>query len=218
MPLNQAPTTLLSINACNDTAETGVTDRTLGNTDNYGDQLKGLYYDLTNSEAAAASQTSVGTLYAGRYRRVQVDSGATAGNVKTGTIGLMPSLAAMIADGDSLGKPTPNVVTSYDQSLGNSVGGMRPVVFLNAITPGNYGYIQELGIATVLGKSGLTATPTVGDVIVSTTSGLVDDPTQSGSPTYALLKTVVGVAIDTPVSNGKFRVLLSQAAFPVLQD
>lgn len=217
MPLNQAPTTLLAINACNDTAETGVTDRTLGNTDQYGDQLKGLYYDLTNSEAAAASQTSVGTLYAGRYRRVQVDSGATAANVKTGTIGLMPSLAAMIADGDSAGKPTPNVVTSFDQAIDSNTT-VRPVVFLNAITPGNYGYIQELGIATVLGKTGLTATPTVGDVIVSTTSGLVDDPTQSGNPTYALLKTVVGVAIDTPVSNGKFRVLLSQAAFPVLQD
>jgi hypothetical protein len=219
MPQVQAPTTLLAVNACNDTTFSGVADRTLGNADLYGDQLSGLYFDMTNGDAALVSDTAIGTLYEGRYRRVQVDSGATASNVKTGTIGLMSSLAAVIADGDATGKPTVNIVTSYDQAIGNSAGGVRPVVFLNQITPGNFGYIQELGTATVLGKTGLTAAaPAVGDVIVSATSGLVDDPTQSGSPTYATLKTVVGVAIDLPKSNGLFRVLLSQAGFPVVQE
>jgi hypothetical protein len=218
MPLNQAPTTLLAINGCNDTSETGVTDRTLGNADQYGDQLKGLYYDLTNSEAASASQTSVGTLYAGRYRRVQVDSGATASNVKTGTIGLMPSLAAVIADGDSTGKPTANIVTSFDQAIDSSTT-VRPVVFLNAITPGNFGYVQELGLATVLGKSTLTnATPKGGDLVISATGGVVDDPTQTTQPTYAQIQQIVGTAVDLPVAGGKFRVLLSNSNFQVLQD
>jgi hypothetical protein len=52
-----------------------------------------------------------------------------------------------------------NMVTSYDQAIG--VAGLRPVVFLNSITPGNYCFVQELGVATVLGKTGLTATPAI---------------------------------------------------------
>ena len=215
MPLNQAPTTLLAINGCNDTSESGVTDRTLGNMENYGDQLKGLYYDLTNGEAALASQTSVGTLYAGRYRRVQVDSGATAANVKTGTIGLMASLAAVIADGDSSGKPTVNIVTSYDQSIGSANGvGVRPVVFLNPITPGNFGYVQELGIASVLGGATLQkAAPAVGDWIDMATAGVVNDLTAQ-----AVATTTVGRAIDLPKALGTFRVLLSNLNFTVQQE
>lgn len=206
MPLNQAPTTLLAINACNDTSETGVTDRTLLTTENYGDQLRGLYYDLTTSEALAASYTTNGTLYSGRYRRVQVDSGATAANVKTGTIGLMASAAAQKIDG--AGVPSMNVVTSYDQTIG---GAVHMVVFLNAITPGNFGYVQELGVATVLGTAALQkATPAIGDLINVTTSGLVDDPT---TQTVGVL--AIGKAIDIPFSGGLFKVLLD---LPVVQD
>jgi hypothetical protein len=218
MPLLQSPTTWFAVNSCNDTSPSGVTDQVTGQPIYIGDLNRGVYFDLTNEEAAALSDTvsPLVKLYAGRYRRVQVDSGATAANVKTGTIGLMPSLAAMSQDVAPVGVPTENVVTSYDQPIGNTAGGVRPVVFLNAITPGNFGFVQELGIATVLGKSGLTAAaPAVGDVIVSTTSGLVDDPTQSGSPTYATLKTVLGQAVDLPVSNGLFRVALN---LPTFQD
>ena len=209
MPLMQSPYGPFALNACNDTSNSGAIDTVTGQPV-YGitDWTTGQYFDLTNIEAVGVSDTLIGTLYEGRYRRVQVDSGATAANVKTGTIGLMSSLAAVIQDGDPSGKPTVNIVTSYDQSIGGAV--VRPVVFLNPITPGNFGFIQELGMATVLGKSGLTAAaPAVGDVIITTTSGLVDDPTQSGSITYAILKTLLGPAIDLPKSAGLFRILLS---------
>ncbi len=216
MPFQPILPTWLALNGANDTSPSYFTDLRTGQTIYAGGLNLGDYFDVTNCEAAQLSQTSVGVLYSGRYRRVQVDSGATAANVKTGTIGLMPSLAAIIVDGDPAGKPTGNIVTSYDQPIGNTAGGIRMVVFLNSITPGNYGFVQELGIATVLGKSSLTAaSPAIGDVIVATTSGLVDDPTQSGSPTYATLKTVLGDAIDLPVNGGKFRVLLN---LPVVQD
>ncbi len=216
MPFQPILPTWLALNGANDTSPSYFTDLRTGQAIYAGGLNLGDYFDVTNGEAAQLSQTSVGLLYSGRYRRVQVDSGATAGNVKTGTIGLLPSLAAIIADGDPAGKPTGNIVTSYDQPIGNTAGGIRMVVFLNSITPGNYGFVQELGIATVLGKSSLTAaSPAIGDVIVATTSGLVDDPTQSGSPTYATLKTVLGDAIDLPVNGGKFRVLLN---LPVVQD
>ena len=213
MPQIQAVTTYLALNACNDTSPSGVTDRTTGQTIYLPDLDLGVYFDVTNREALLNQYATNGNLYAGRYRRVLVDSGATAANVKTGTIGLMPSLAAIQVDGGGVSLPTENIVTSYDQALGT---GLRPVVFLNAITPGNYGFVQELGIATVLGKASLTATATIGDVIIFGASGLVDDPTQSTSLTYALWKQILGQAIDLPKANGLFRVQLQN--WPVVQE
>lgn len=212
MPFNPTLPTWLAINASNDTSATGMTDLRTGQPYQGGALVLGDYFDLTNREALQASYLTNGTLYCGRYRRVQVDSGATAANVKVGTIGAMPSPAAMQID---LGGKLPvsmNVVTSYDQALN---GAIRPVVFLNTVTPGNFCFVQELGLATVLGKNGLTATPTIGDLIISGTSGLVDDPTQSTALTYALEKQIIGTAVDLPVSNGLFRILLS---LPVVQD
>ena len=212
MPLQQILPTWLAINAANDTSASGFTDLRTLQPVNAGGLNLGDYFDLTNAEAKLYSYPTNGTLFSGRYRRVQVDSGATAANVKTGTIGLMASPAAIQVD---LGGKLPismNVVTSYDQGLS---AGLRPVVFLNTVTPGNFCFVQELGIATVLGKNPLTATPAIGDMILSGTSGLVDDPTQSGNPTYALAKTIIGIAVDLPVSNGLFRILLE---LPVLQD
>lgn|SRR5208337_2809312 len=211
MPLLQSLTTWFALNSSNDTVASGVSDIITGQQVPIPDLDIGVYFDLTTAEAASLSNTATGTLLSGRYRRVKVDSGATAGNVKTGTIGLMPSLAVV-------GNTTPeaNVVTSYDQSLG-SAALVRPVVFLNSITPGNYGFVQELGIATVLGKTGLTnATPKVGDVVITTTLGLVDDPTQTTQPTYAQIGAILGVAVDLPKSAGLFRMLLD--GVPTLQD
>lgn len=213
MPLQQILPTWLAINACNDTAASGQTDLRTGQAVNAGGLNLGDYFDLTNKEALQASYSTNGTLFSGRYRRVQVDSGATAANVKTGTIGLMASPAAIQID---LGGKLPlsmNVVTSYDQGDGSAI---HPVVFLNTVTPGNFCFVQELGVATVLGKTSLTAaTPAINDLIVSATSGLVDDPTQSTTLTYALEKLILGSAIDLPVSTGLFRILLN---LPTVQD
>ena len=66
---------------------------------------------------------------------------------------------------------TPNLVTSSDQANAQ-FGGLPPrgVVFLNSITPGNFGFIQEFGVATVL-TSGAVAPPTAMNPIAAT--GLV---------------------------------------------
>ena len=209
MPLQPILPTWLALNGCNDTSASGQGDRRTGQPVNAGGLNQGDYFDLTNKEALQLSNTATGTLYNGRYRRVQVDSGATAANVKTGTIGLMPSLAVVGTNILGTKNPPMNIVTSYDQAIGNTVGGVRQVVFLNSITPGNYGFVQELGTASVLGRTTLTAAaPAIGDVIISIATGVVDDPTQSGSPTYALSKAIVGEAIDLPVNNALFRFLL----------
>jgi len=103
---------------------------------------------------------------------------------------------------------SPNIVTDYSTA---AAVGLRPVVFLNAVTPGNYGFIQELGMATVLGKaSTFTGVAAVGAAIGGN-GGLAD--VQSGTP--ALTTATVGTAIDLPVISTLFRIFMTT---PVLQD
>lgn len=196
MPYNPIVPTWLALNAANDTSPTGQTDTRTGLPLQGGNLVLGDYFDLTNDEAGQLSYKTNGTLYAGRYRRIQVDSGATAANVKTGTIGLM--IAGR--------QPAINIVTSYDKGI----PGAHPVVFLNAITPGNYGFIEELGIGSVLCGATLTKTgPATGDLLNSTTGGVVDDPT---SQTF--IPTSIGIALSPPSPN---TLCLVQLTLPTLQ-
>lgn len=180
MPLQQILPTWLALNAANDTSPTYIQDLRTGVPIYAGGLNLGDYFELTEAEANGLSQTSVGTLHAGRYRRVLVDSGATASNVKTGTIGLMG--AGM--------QPQLNRVTSYDKGI----VGAHPCVFLNAITPGNYGYVQELGIASILCGATITkTTPATGDLVNSTTLGVLDDPTSQAD-----IPASIGIALSPP--------------------
>jgi len=205
MPFQPIVPTWLALNAADDTSPSYFTDLRTGQPVLAGGLNLGDYFDLTNAEALQLSYTTNGTLYSGRYRRVKVDSGATAANVKTGTIGLLASIAATGL------VPSMNVVTSYDQAQGGA-DSLRPVVFLNSITPGNYGFVQELGVATVLYKSSLTGTATIGGVINSVATGVVDAPASA----TAIVRTSVGLAIDLPIAGAKKRILLQYV--PVVQD
>jgi hypothetical protein len=188
MPQQQILPTFLAINASNDTSASSMTDLRTGQPYNAGGLNLGDWFNLTEAEANALSYLTNGTLHAGRYRRVQVDSGATASNVKTGTIGLM--VAGL--------QPNLNVVTSYDKGI----VGAHPVIFLNAITPGNYGFVQEDGILTVLcGATLQKTTPNTGDLIESTTLGVADDKT-----TQTVNAATIGVALDPPNPATKIRV------------
>lgn len=190
MPFQPIVPTWLALNGCNDTSPTGFTDVRTGATVYGGGLNLGDFFDLTEQEANTLSNTSTGILHAGRYRRVQVDSGATASNVKTGTIGYM------VAGG----QPQLNLVTSYDKGI----VGAHSVVFLNAITPGNYGFVQELGVATCLCGSSITkAGPNTGDICNATTNGVVDDPTSQN-----VIGATLGIFLDPPNPSTLCRVLL----------
>jgi len=211
MPFQPIVPTWLALNAADDTSPSYFTDLRTGQPVLAGGLNLGDYFDLTNDEANQLSYSNNGVLYAGRYRRIKVDSGATAANVKTGTIGLMDSIATSPLNIYGTRNPHANVVTSYDKGQGSATT-LRPVIFLNAITPGNYGFIQELGFATVLGKAtSFTGSAAIGAVIGSTTSGLADVPTS----TTAVTSTSIGLAIDLPIAGQKFRVLLQY--LPVVQ-
>ncbi len=196
MPQTQTLATWKAINAANDTSPTGMTDPRTGNP-YYGGALNlGDYFDMTEQEAQNASYLTNGTLHAGRYRRVQVDSGATAARIETGTIGLMTA-------GD---QPELNIVTSYDKGI----VGAHVVIFLNEVTPGNYTFVQELGIASILCGSTLQkAAPATGDVLVSTTLGVAQDLTAQ-----TIDKENLGIALSPPSPN---TLCLTQLNLPVLQ-
>jgi hypothetical protein len=276
MPFVNALPTWLALNNANFTSPTGMTDAATGQPEYGGGLNVGDYSDYTSDQAMTASYTTNGILYSGRYRFVQVDSGATAANVKVGTVGYMragstvktvvvltqgsgqtpgtyligstggggtgavvqvvvssaTAITATVVSGGygytSLptftlatgGTPgtvaaqldsTPNVVTSFDVGVtANAV--VRPVVFLNSITPGNYGFIQENGIATVLANAALTSA-TAGAWVNAKTSGAgtVDTTAASGSP----IGSTIGQAIDMPYVSVLFKCLLDN---PIVQD
>jgi hypothetical protein len=274
------------LNNANSASATGLLDSVTGQQYNTGGLDRGDYFDLTEQQANSLSVTTTGLCHAGRYRYVQVDSGANTANVKTGTVGYLRSgtfvqavqtitvgsgqtagtytINATVGSGGGAGasiqvvvgsagtitgnpavlnggsgyvsaptfsltalggsagtlsvqlNTTPNTVTSADQ-IGASIPTaipVRPVVFLNSITPGNYGFIQELGVATVLAKNSV-GTAAIGAYVnaVTTDNGVVTTTAQSGSP----IGSTIGVAIDTPANSILFKVQLGYACM-VVQD
>ena len=192
MPKQQALPTWLALNSCDDKSPSGFADLRTGAAIYAGGLNLGDYFDLTEAEANQLSYTTNGILHAGRYRRVQVDSSATAAYVKTGAIGLM--LAG--------GQPNLNLVTDWD----HGIQGAHQVVFLNSITPGNYGFVQELGIGNVLcGTSLQASSPNTGDLLFATTHGVAQDPTSQ-----IWTQNLIGVALDPPSPNTKCRVFLTR--------
>jgi hypothetical protein len=101
---------------------------------------------------------------------------------------------------------SPNIVTSYDVATLFT----RPVVFLNSITPGNFGFVQELGTATVLGGGTLTSA-TASAFVNAAATGVVNTTVASGSPIGA----TIGTAIDLPAVSNLFKAQLGYACTTV---
>lgn len=281
MPYQRALPTWVSLNNANESSASGMTDQYTGQPMYGGGLNLGDYFDVTNDEAANASYTTNGILFSGRYRYVMVDSGATAANVKTGTVGYVRAgstvksvelltagsgqtagtytiqatagsgggsgaiIQVVVGSGGTItsvsvvnggfgyvsvptfslaslgGTPgtiavqlsnSPNIVTSADQVAAGTAVAVRPVVFLNSITPGNYGFIQELGTATVLGKASgsNTALPAYVNAVTSD-NGVVTTAAASGSP----IGSTIGLALDAPNNGVLFKVQLGYACMVV---
>ncbi len=274
MPKQQIIPIWGGLNTANSPSATGLLDTVTNQQYNTGGLNVGDYFDLTEKEANSLSNTTTGLCHSGRYRYVQLDSGATVANVKTGTVGYLRAgtfvqsvvitnagtgatagtytIAATAGSGGGAGasiqvvvgsggtitsavvvnggagyvsaptfsltatgttggavqaqlNSTPNVVTSFDQiAAGTSPGTVRPVVFLNSPTPGNYTFIQELGLATLLAGGSIT----IADFVSTTTGGAV-----TAGTTYTTA--TVGQAIDTAATGNLFKAYLDG---PVVQD
>jgi hypothetical protein len=270
MPVKVFEFTPTALNLSNDqSASSFVNTRTLQPV-NAGGLCLGDAIDLTNFEAAGLSAPTIGLLYQGRYRRVQVDANATAANVAKGkaafvvpgysvmgvllatagtgqtagtyqvagtggggsgaiiqvvvaTGGTVTAQPVLIAGGSGYtsaptftlaagGTPATfqaqmavnsNIVTSSDVTGVNLSQGRG--VFLNTITPGNYGWIQEFGIATVL-QTGTVTSATVGAIATPVSSA---GTFQSTVATAAPAVTAFGTTIDAAIANAYYRVQLS---------
>jgi hypothetical protein len=280
MPLTPSLPTWVALNNANNASETGITDVNTGQPIAAGGLNRGAYFDVTEQEANQASFATNGICHSGRYRWVLLDSGATAANVKTGTVGYLRAgsfvqgvvittagtgatagtytIPATVGSGGGSGaiiqvvvnaagvitavsvvnggsgyvsvpsfsltatgtvggvvaaqlNSTPNTVTSADQVAAGTAIPVRPVVFLNSPTPGNYTFVQELGLATVLGKAG--ASGAVGDYVnaVTTDNGLVTSTVASGSP----IGSTIGRAADVVQPSLLFKAYLGYAALTV---
>ena len=160
---------------------------------------------LDGSTSGVRYDTAVGTLYGGEFQYVQSFLTSTA-SPAVGT----PAVWAW----DQANGCFESYIVSPDAGSAVRVGRFAGV-YINALTKGNYGWIQVTGKANVLFKSSLTAaTPADGDMIcLDVSSGLADDPTQSTTLTYLLLKAAIGTAIGAPVANQLNLVLLRQINF-----
>jgi len=150
---------------------------------------------LTEAGGASKRYTNVANLaantalYGGIYQLVQLSASATGANVAQGT-------AAFFLDSGAAGY----VVT--DEAHANALNDLCGV-FLNAITPGNYGIIQVHGKATVQYRAVVTATTAGSSVLVQGAgTGVFDAPTQSGNPTFLNLFNIIGSAIQAPANAG----------------
>ncbi len=282
MPFQPALPTWLAINNVNSPSQSGQIDPLTNFPYAGGGLNQGDYFDLTNDEAAGASYLTNGLLYSGRYRFVQVDSGATAAYVKTGTVGYIRSgssvksvvvltqgsgqtvgtyqVAATVGSGGGSGAiiqvvvtsataitvsvvnggvgyvsaPTftlatggtpgtvvaqlnisQNIVTSADIALtpaatNAGIGPVHPVVFLNTITPGNYGFVQESGVATVL--AGATYTQAASQNALPSTSS--NGTMVASVATYSILS--LGTVIDpiaSPLANTPFKIQMQETIY-----
>jgi hypothetical protein len=259
------------LNTANDTSPSGFANLRTYQQTNAGGLTIGDAIDLDDFGAAQLSSPTYGTLFNGRYRRIQVDANATAANVAVGKAAyVVPGysvLAILIATAGSGQTPgvyqvagsggggtgaviqvvispagtllaaptvvtagsgytsiptftlvtggTPGtvqaqmvvntyIVTSTDKTGVNTSQGRG--VFLNSITPGNYGWIQENGIATVLQAATVTSA-TVGAIVTPVAAG--NGTFQATAATAAALESAFGSAVDAPIANALYRVLLT---------
>lgn len=165
--------------------------------------MKGGILTLSESEAAYYSDPNYQTLYPGDYQYVKF----YASSVNTAVQGQPVFLYSDSASGEDI-QVTP------DFAPGNYGGGVIFGIALCNTAKGNNWFVQVAGVAQVLFATANNVTsPSVGDLIYvdySTPSARALDPTQSGNPTNAQLKLVLGRAWGSnPVAAKISPVMLS---------
>jgi hypothetical protein len=178
----------------------------VGTRSKYAGQL-GKELFVSQDQIAQLTSTTIGTLYGGRYRYVR----------RRATDDASPALAAgKLAFIDT-------VVTSWqsayqvttDENLSSADNAvMIAGVFINNIEPGEYGFIQDLGIVNVRFRSVLTAAGAIGSRVYAAGAGdtgldqgtcdvLTTDSTSLANARY------LGNAVTAPAASGLSAILLN---------
>jgi hypothetical protein len=138
----------------------------------------------------------------------QVSASAVAANIVQGAIGAQVAIPTTAAQ-ESSNIALQAVVTDGATAATASMLGMSPVVFLNAVTPGNYTIVQLSGDASILLAA--SQTTVIGDVLLSATPGSCT----AGSTTALTchnIQNVVGTAEAVVVTPAAALVLSAAAS------
>jgi hypothetical protein len=160
---------------------------------------------LDDATALALSDTVVGTLYGGVYLYVGTLATATAAPAR-GLCAFWP--AANLPNG-----ATPQFTVSSDAQPTTAIPGYIAGVFINAITKGNWGWVQCAGTASCLFDSGLTASATATTVSAKVSAGVPSSFDAGVALTTTTLSFVLGVAIGSPISSTVSGVIITRGNF-----
>lgn len=157
---------------------------------------------LDDPTALALSNTSVGTLYGGIYQYMLSKSGSTASPAVGAPAFFVAADIGTIYEVTPDANPTAAAATFF-------VG-----VYINAITVGNYGWIQIAGVVSVTYQGTVTDTA-AGDTV---TVGISQTPPafDAGVATWTKIlgAAIVGVAVDAPSNAGTAkRVAITRSPF-----
>lgn len=192
------------LNTVNDTVIGGSSG--VSGTSKYAGML-GKTVTFTSEQIGAVTKASVGTLYAGRYRYVRMrdaddDSPAI-------TPGKLVFWDTTIANWDQMFQVT------RDENLSSSANAvMIAGVYIGGITGGNYGFIQDMGRATLRFRNALTAAGAIGSSVYATAAGDTGDD-QGTADVLTTDSTSVantrhlGVAITAPAASSLSTILLN---------
>jgi len=168
----------------------------------YSQTIPGDKIVLDDASALANSNTAIGTLYGGVYLYVGTRSTDTASPAR-GTLAFWP-IANLPAGA------TPSYICSSDAQPNTSLPAYIAGVFINAVTKGNFGWIQVAGVASCLPDSTLTSTAlaaTISSKVLATIASTVD---AGVALTTVTLANVLGVAIGTPVISTICSVIITR--------
>lgn len=195
MGSNQAPrVTNLYLNQVNDPAPGVPLASPSGSiVSSYPGQVGGILTLDAKTALKLSDTVNVGTLYAGLYQYVKFKADSTASNARGQVV--------FWSDFDNF-EVTPDAAAA----MNGKVAGIT----LNAVTKGQYGWIQVAGKASVKFGTVTKATPADGDLVVltATPANTADAPEEATSVTSAVLKRAMGIALEAPVTDAVKLVLL----------
>ena len=161
---------------------------------------------LDDATALALSSTAIGTLYGGVYMYVGTTLTATAAPAR-GLIAFWPT--ANLPNG-----ATPQYVCSSDAAPTATIPAYIAGVFINAITKGNFGWIQCAGTASVQFDGAFSNSTALGTT-VSAKSNPTNPSTADSNVTLTstTLAYVLGVAVGTPITSAISAVIITRGNF-----
>lgn len=198
------------LNTVNDTVIAGVPSFPGGSVSKFAGQL-GKHLTVGNDQIEGMYDSTVGTLYAGRYRYVR----------RRSTDDDSPAVApGKIAFWDTTVTNWQNAFqVTTDENLSSSQNAvMRAGIFIGNIEPGNYGFIQDLGEVFVRFRSVLTTSGVTGSPVYAAGAGdLGNDQgtcdTITTDSTAIQNEKFMGWAVVAPTNGGLKQILLASTAF-----